>query len=126
MLGFGTVLIVIHQEGKTNSSTMYGRFPDLFYAVYFSEDDEISMEESDDQDCPEKFGNLLVSNKRLGQVEPCLGIKRRHGRFGLKYVHVMQFHLKPHEVTHLRRIRGLSHPNLLQFLYSITHNSSMT
>lgn len=76
--------------------------------------------------CPETVNNLLITNKSFGgEVKTNLQtIKRYHGRFGMNHVHVVKLQIVA-DTTLMKRIRQLTHPNLLEFFY-LTENCSQT
>lgn len=85
----------------------------------------------DDDFYPETFGNLIIAHRHFGEVdmEPNIGIARRNGRIGSQPVHVMQFSQISDSssllMKRLRRVRDLSHPNLLRCFYVSESSSKM-
>ncbi|KAI9565923.1 ankyrin repeat protein [Daphnia sinensis] len=110
-------ILVEIKEKKETAINACQLFPDLLSTVYFNENPDVILGEIDDS-CPETFGNVLIANGCFAEVQPVIGIKRRHGRFGTQPVHVMQFpYLTDDTVSLMTRLSCLNHPNLLQYFY---------
>ena len=103
-------------------------FPEFLSFLYFSDDKIVvdKQEKDTEKFRPETFNNLTVANDYFGELNPTLGMTRQHGRLGLQHVHVVQFsQLSDSSLQLLKRLRSLSHPNLLKPLYLAKTSSKM-
>ena len=123
-------IFLIFQENKDSYKIFCEMFPNFISAVYFShccEIADITSQEIDDGHSPETCNQLLIANDYFREVIPILEMKRRHGRYGFQYAHVMEFSQQqdPICLAFLDRLSYISHPNLLQCFY-LTEISSKT
>lgn len=108
---------------------MCKKFPSLLCTVYDRLSNTEAGENNSDENIvasyvPEKIYNLLIANSTFGFLKSCPNIKRRHGRLGLLHVHVMQFpDVSPTSSFAMKRLRYLSHTNVLKCYY-LTENAS--
>lgn len=110
-------MILCVQEKKETALNACQTFPELLCSIFFSENPEAAADEIDNS-CPDAFGNVMIANMCFGEVQPSIGIKRRHARFGSQPAHVMQFPCFTVESESLlKRISCLSHPNVLRYFY---------
>lgn len=112
------------QENEEPPLKLFKKFPDLLLNTFLSTDYEEQYNET--TCCPEAINNMLIANENFGEVKPILSsIKRRHGRFGVNHVHVVELQKLDDTAALMKRIRQLTHQNLLQFFY-IAENCSQT
>ena len=100
-------------------------FPDFLSTVIlvYDSDGEI-QKETNDESRPIIFKNLLIANDSFGVVDP---FKKRHGRFGLQPIHVMEFpqtstDLYEDSLSSMKRLACSSHPNILKY-FSVSEYS---